>query len=468
MNDSRYSNNNALKNNPKKARSGWDVYLDALLDRNIAQPLRPWYVRHLKSFQAFLRGRNKRLDEVSGAELELFLKERSRDRSLKDLYFKQVIEALEIYYVEVIKSDWAARFDWAFWREAASRLEDAHPSIAREVKPAGSEQLKSSDTIGAGSVRSLERLVEQIRLRHFSIRTEQTYCHWVERFLRCFPARDPVTLGKMEVEQFLSDLAVHRNVSASTQSLALTALVFFFSEVLDKPLGDMGFARAKRPRRLPVVLTKDEVRRLLAEMSGLTGLMAGLMYGTGMRLMECVRLRVKDIDFDYGTITVRDGKGGKDRVTPLPERYAAPLREHLKQRKALHDSDLADGFGEVYLPDALAVKYPNAAFEWGWQFVFASSRLSVDPRGGAVRRHHVHETSLQKAIKQAARQSGIPKQINSHVLRHSFATHLLEAGADIRTVQELLGHADVATTMIYTHVMNRPGLPPVVSPADLL
>ncbi len=266
----------------------------------------------------------------------------------------------------------------------------------------------------------------------------------------------------------MSDLAVRRNVSASTQSLALTSLVFFFSEVVGRPLGDMGFARAKRPRRLPVVLTKNEVRQLLSQMTGVYALMAGLMYGTGMRLMECVRLRVKDIDFDYGTITVRDGKGSKDRIVPLPKRYEAELKSHLETIKSLHASDVAQGHGEVYLPNALAVKYPNAAREWGWQYVFPASRLSVDPRTGAVRRHHLHETSLQKAIKQAAKKSAIAKQVNSHALRHSFATHLLEAGSDIRTVQELLGHADVSTTMIYTHVMNRPGLPPVESPADLL
>ncbi len=266
----------------------------------------------------------------------------------------------------------------------------------------------------------------------------------------------------------MSDLAVGRNVSASTQSLALTSLVFFFSEVLGRPLGDMGFARAKRPKRLPVVLTKNEVRQLLSQMTGVYALMAGLMYGTGMRLMECVRLRVKDIDFDYGTITVRDGKGSKDRIVPLPKRYEAELKSHLKTVQSLHANDVAQGHGEVYLPNALAVKYPNAAREWGWQYVFPASRLSVDPRTGGVRRHHLHETSLQKAIKQAARQSVIAKQVNSHALRHSFATHLLEAGSDIRTVQELLGHADVSTTMIYTHVMNRPGLAPVESPADLL
>jgi len=328
--------------------------------------------------------------------------------------------------------------------------------------------LLPSDSLSPEYQVLLDQLVKQIRLRHFSIRTEQTYFHWVRRFLYSCPNYEAKKLGEAEVERFLSYLAIKRNVSASTQSLALTAVVFFFNQVLGHSLENMGFARAKRPRRLPVVLTQDEVRVLLSFMNGVHGLMAGLMYGTGMRLMESVRLRVKDIDFSYGTITVRDGKGGKDRIVPLPRRYAPLLHEQLERIKAVHKSDLADGYGEVYLPNALATKYPNAAREWGWQYVFPSSRLSVDPRSGLTRRHHLHETSLQKAIKQGARKSGIPKQVNSHALRHSFATHLLEAGSDIRTVQELLGHADVSTTMIYTHVMNRPGLPPVVSPADQL
>ncbi len=461
-------NNKTFQNKINSSRSGWDVYLTALLDRNISEQLRPWFVRHLKSFQTFLRNKNTNLDKASVVDLEVFLKKKSADVHLKDWLFKQVVESLEIYYVDIIKPDWAFQFDWVFWKQASRQLAADHPTVARHAVISSFSKLTDSATINPRFNTVLDNLVTQIRLRHFSIRTEQTYAHWVKRFLRCFPECEVAKLSKLEVEQFLSDLAITRNVSASTQSLALTSLVFFFSEVLGRPLEDMGFARAKRPRRLPVVLTQDEVRLLLSCMSGVYELMAGLMYGTGMRLMECTRLRVKDVDFSYGTITVRDGKGGKDRIVPLPKRYAANLTKHLKHVKTLHNDDLLSGFGEVYLPNALAVKYPNAAREFGWQFVFPSSRLSVDPRSGATRRHHLHENSLQKSIKQAARKSDIPKQINSHALRHSFATHVLEAGADIRTVQELLGHADVSTTMIYTHVMNRPGLPPVVSPADQL
>lgn len=468
MGNESLSDKKSFKNSKTSLRSGWDIYLSALLDRKIPQHHHRWYVRHLKSFQNFLRKKNLRLDQVSASDLVSFLKKKSTEKSLEDYIFHQLVESLEIYYADIIRPAWLGDVDWVFWRESAKQLPENHATIARSVAPKSVVALSGTDSVNPHFQKILDQLVEQIRLRHFSIRTEQTYSHWVRRFLRCFPDYETAKLGEREVEQFLSDLAVHRNVSASTQSLALTSLAFFFSEVVGRPLENMGFARAKRPRRLPVVLTQDEVRALLSCMSGLYELMAGLMYGTGMRLMECSRLRVKDIDFSYGTITVRDGKGGKDRVVPLPRRYADLLREQLQKIKVLHEGDIAEGFGEVYLPNALAIKYPNAAREWGWQYVFPSSRLSVDPRSGLTRRHHLHETSLQKAIKQAARKSGIPKQISSHALRHSFATHLLESGSDIRTVQQLLGHADVSTTMIYTHVMNRPGLPPVVSPADQL
>jgi integron integrase len=269
------------------------------------------------------------------------------------------------------------------------------------------------------------------------------------------------------VRTYLDYLAVEREVAASTQNQALNALVFFYGQVLRKPLGEMEeFARAKRPRRLPEVMTRDEVQRLLSKMDGIPGLMAGLMYGSGIRLMECVRLRVKDIDFARHQIMVRDGKGQKDRVTMLPDRFAAALQEHLARVKAIHTQDLAQGNADVYIWPAMARKYPNAGKEWIWQYVFPAKGLSVDPRSGKVRRHHINENLVQNAVKEAAIQATINKRVSCHTLRHSFATHLLEAGYDIRTVQELLGHANVITTMIYTHVLNRPGLS-VKSPADI-
>jgi len=273
-------------------------------------------------------------------------------------------------------------------------------------------------------------------------------------------------MAEPEVGEFLTDLARVGNVSASTQNQALSALLFLYKEVLKQEIGWLKqVERAKKPARLPVVLSRDEVHKIFAHLHGTARLMAGLLYGSGLRLMECVRLRVKDVDFAYARITVRDTKGGRDRVTMLPVNLAAPLQRHLQKVKAQHEQDLADGFGEVWLPDALARKYPNAAREWSWQFVFPSSRISVDPRSQAKRRHHINESALQQAVKKAVRAARLTKPASCHTFRHSFATHLLENGYDIRTVQDLLGHKDVSTTMIYTHVLNKPGIG-VKSPLD--
>jgi integron integrase len=299
-----------------------------------------------------------------------------------------------------------------------------------------------------------------------AFRTEQAYMNWMCRFMLHHGGQSPSDLGAPEVAEFLQYLAVKRNVAASTQNQALNALVFLYGQVLQKPLGEIGgFARAKRPKRVPVVLSSTEVRRLLAELKGVQWLAVSLLYGTGMRLMECLRLRVQDIDFERSLIVVRRGKGDKDRVVPLPASLVDSIRNHLAQVRALHQRDLNEGFGEALLPNALAVKYPNAAREWRWQFVFPSGRLSVDPRSGKTRRHHIHESAVQKSVTAAVRKAGIDKKAGCHTLRHSFATHLLERGQDIRTVQELLGHSNVSTTMIYTHVLNRGGMG-VLSPLD--
>jgi integron integrase len=314
--------------------------------------------------------------------------------------------------------------------------------------------------------RLLECVRDVMRLKHYSLRTERTYCDWIKRFIRFHGMRHPTEMAELEVGEFLTDLARAGNVSASTQNQALSALLFLYKQVLKQEIGWLNeVERAKKPARLPVVLNRDEVHKIFAHLHGISRLMAGLLYGSGLRLMECVRLRVKDIDFAYARITVRDTKGGRDRVTMLPVNLAVPLQKHLQKVKTQHEQDLADGFGEVWLPDALARKYPNAAREWSWQFVFASSRISVDPRSEIKRRHHLDESALQQAVKRAVRAAGLSKPASCHTFRHSFATHLLENGYDIRTVQELLGHKDVSTTMIYTHVLNRPGLG-VKSPLD--
>jgi integron integrase len=314
----------------------------------------------------------------------------------------------------------------------------------------------------------LDQLRDKLRVKHYSIRTETQYLQWVKRFILYHGKRHPHDMGEKEVEAFLTHLATVGHVSASTQNQALSALLFLYREILAVNLPWLDtVVRAKKPQRLPTVLTKPEVGRIIERMEGTYGLMARLLYGTGMRLMECCRLRVKDIDFERGEILIRDGKGAKDRVTMLPTVLVPALREHLARRRALYEDDKVKGMAEVYLPDALERKYPNAATDWAWQYVFCSGSYSTDPRSGRERRHHIDEKLLQRAMKRAVQAAGIDKLATPHTLRHSFATHLLEGGYDIRTVQELLGHSDVSTTMIYTHVLNKGGRG-VVSPLDAL
>ena len=316
------------------------------------------------------------------------------------------------------------------------------------------------------SPKLLDQVRDKMRVKHYSIRTEQTYTDWIKRYIYFHDKRHPAEMGAEEVEAFLTHLAVAGKVAASTQNQAKSALLFLYREVLGSELPWLdNITQAKAPKRLPVVLTLGEVSALLGKLSGTHHLLASLLYGSGMRLMEGVRLRVKDIDFTRGEIVVREGKGSKDRVTMLPQAVVVPLKAHLLKARELHQEDLQQGYGEVYLPFALDKKYPNAGREWIWQYVFPSRNLSVDPRSGITRRHHLDEKGLQRAIKQAVRDIDLSKPATPHTLRHSFATHLLESGYDIRTVQELLGHSDVSTTMIYTHVLNKGGRG-VKSPLD--
>jgi len=355
-------------------------------------------------------------------------------------------------------------------------------TILRVITPIGSPASRPDPDVGCGPEpypppelvpatpapppRLLDLVRQTVRARHYSRRTEKAYVGWIRRFIFFHRKRHPKEMGSPEIAQFLSQLATRAGVSASTQNQAFSALVFLYREVLDRKLeGLEDVVRAKRPVRVPMVLSRVEVAAVLRYLHGTSWLMGLLMYGAGLRVLECARLRVKDVDFDRNELTVRDGKGRKDRVTLLPAKVKDPLRAHIERVERQHRRDLDEGVGSVELPDALARKYPNAAHDWAWQWVFPASRLYVDRRTGELRRHHVHESVVQRAFKDAVRAAGLSKPATCHTLRHSFATHLLEAGYDIRTIQELLGHSDVNTTMIYTHVLNRGGRG-VQSPLD--
>ena len=313
----------------------------------------------------------------------------------------------------------------------------------------------------------IDQLRDQIRIKQYSPRTEKTYAHWVREFIIFHDKRHPGTMGVDEINQFITHLVVQRKASASTQNQALSAILFLYRNVLRVDLDEaaISFIRPKKGKRVPTVLSKDEARAIIANLSGPYKIMVQIMYGGGLRLMECLRLRVKDIDFENHRILVYDGKGGDDRVTMLPDRIIFPLKLHLSQVKVLHQNDLSAGLGSVIMPFGLDKKYPSAHKQWMWQYVFPAPNLSIDPATGATRRHHIHETALQRSIRNATRLAKIDKRVTPHTFRHSFATHLLQNGYDIRTVQELLGHKDVKTTMIYTHVLQRGGLA-VRSPLD--
>lgn len=474
-------------------RGVWDRFVALASSRKLTQNQIQWHLRRAEQFLRAVSGKPPSElgpDDVSGHLRSLFESGR-----LAGWQLRQVVDAIAM----LVEAAGATRrfddFGWADWRTKAREFERAEqikchseasprqpsPRSARSANAPRPGRGRSSrlrphaGTIGsdASTIRAahrevFERLVSRIRQRGYSIRTEEAYGAWVSRFIGFCDGRALEKLSGADVVRFLDHLAAVRRVATSTQRQALSAIVFLYTHVLGRPLGDLeGYARAKRPRRLPVVLTREEVAKLLRALDGTHGLMARLLYGTGMRLMECVRLRVKDVDFEYQQIVIRNAKGAKDRVVPLPAVLSRPLAAQTEHVRALHAEDLDAGLGAVYLPDSLARTASSAHREWIWQFVFPSDRLSIDPHSQHVCRRHVHETSLQKHIRRAGVEAGLTKRVNTHALRHSFATHLLESGYDIRTVQELLGHADVSTTMVYTHVLNRGG-PAVRSPMDVL
>jgi integron integrase len=457
----------------------WDKYIAKTRAYNVTPKVARWYVRHA---EAYIKAhQDVRLAEHSAEDVEKYLRGKGRNSRLEDWQFRQIVDALRILFVELVKTRWAPAFPWEDWSSESKVVPANHPTVARDYQPLDTGADETLDTghrdreselykqVAERFPGHIKGLMTQIRLRDYSIRTERAYLGWLLRYIRFNGMVDPATLAEPHISRFLEYLVVNRNVAVSTQAQALNAIVFFYKQVLGQELSDqIVFAHSKKPRRMPVVLTREEVRLLFSHLTSPTRLlMANLLYGCGMRLMECVRLRVLDVDFGYQQILVRNAKGKKDRVVPIPEKLIKNLQNQIEKVRALHEEDREAGFGNVYLPDALSRKYPNARQEFRWQYVFPASRVSTDPRSGETRRHHIHENGLQKHIRRAAEQAGIVKRVNCHVLRHSFATHLLESGYDIRTVQELLGHADVSTTMIYTHVLNRPGVS-VISPFDTL
>lgn len=451
----------------------WRNYLNILEKNHVSPAARPYYRRWCEDY---IRSHaDVRLREQTPADVETYLSAKGRQTNLQSWQFRQLADALRLLFGEVVAVDWAKDFDWQRWLVLSADLPPEHATLMRDLAPPPAELQVGNTRKGSivGQFRSRcadthRRFVALVRMRDMAVRTEQSYEQWIARFFLFHEWAEPASLLPDGVSSYLEYLAVNRKVSSATQKAALNALIFLYREVLELSVeGCIPFHRAAPKRRLPVVLSRPEVLELLKAMKGQSQLMAALMYGTGMRLMECVRLRVQDVDFDYRQITVRHGKGGKDRVVPLPDRLLETLRGHLLAVSQQHRLDLDEGKGEVYLPAALARKYPAAARSWGWQYVFPASRVSKDPRSDRIGRHHIHETGLQKAIRQAAERAGIDKRVTSHTLRHCFATHLLESGRDIRTVQELLGHSDVSTTMIYTHVLNKGGLA-VTSPLDQL
>ncbi|MGA2508015.1 MAG: integron integrase [Chitinispirillaceae bacterium] len=422
----------------------WTEYKAILTKLSVPEKKVNFYTGWAQRFERFLNGLP--LQEATVEMVKAFLADLAQDEHVNDWQIDQARHALEVLFDEYLKVDFKA------------------PGALKEPFR---DAIQNSEAFEKLHGVLISRIEAECRVRHYSMRTEEAYVIWARRFLSFCDSQDPAQLGAQEIKRYLEFLAQERKVSAATQNLALNAVIFLFTQVLKKDPGDFsGFVRAKKPVRVPTVLTKNEMNRLLERLDGEFLVMAGLLWGSGLRVMECMQLRVKDIDFETGQITVRNGKGAKDRVTMLPESFAGPLREQIDRARKIYETDRLHNTAGVYIWPGLERKYPNAGKEWIWQYVFPASRLSVDPRSKTVRRHHVDPDMLQKRIKHAAAEAGITKQVSCHTLRHSFATALLQSGSDIRTVQELLGHSDVATTMIYTHVLNKPGVVPVTSPAD--
>jgi len=430
----------------------WNNYI-ALLDEHKVKPsIFRWYIQHCEQF---IRCYTEiRLKHHTSETLSKYFSKTLESQHLKPWHKIQIFDALKFLF-QSIRSPLYKEVDWDYWKMSCKALEKDHATVARNNFPVRKQTGQDLDTNGGKNSQAITQLIYVIRAKGFSIRTEKTYVHWVNRFLTFNTNTKSVALDDNSVIAYLSYLAVEKGVSPATQALALNAISFYFKSVLTRELGDLRrFVKAKKRHKLPVVLTTDEILKILDELCGVQLLLVSLLYGGGLRLMEAVRLRIQDVDFGYQQIIIRQGKGNKERLVPLPVKLVDSLKRHISDVKKQHTQDLENGFGSVYMPAELVKKYGKSDKQWVWQYVFPSHKLSVDPKSKIIRRHHLHESTLQKAVRNTARKVDIEKRVSCHAFRHSYATHNLERGMDIRTLQELLGHADVSTTMIYTHTAN--------------
>jgi len=455
----------------------WEKFISKTKDYGIKPDVARWYVRDAELYIKTYK--NTKLSLHEPHFVEKYFESKGRNTRLEAWQFIQLIVAIKILFTKMVQVSWADKFLWDDWIEQAKKRSNSNQKKVlsdtdlKYLKDNLEEKSQTSkglfNQVYTLYPQHIENIIKCIRVNYYSKRTEQTYLGWFMRFVVFHKCKDPIALTDKDIGAYLEYLVLKRKVSSSTQGLALNAIIFFYKQVIEREVSDdIQFYRSKKPKRLPVVLSKSEVGLLLKEIPNpVWQLMANLLYGCGMRLMEVVRLRILDVDFDYQQILIRNAKGKKDRIVPIPEKLIVALKNQIDVARELHHEDIKGGFGMVYLPEALSRKYPNAAFESRWQYVFPATAISADPQTGIRRRHHIHENGLQKTIRKVTERVGIMKRVTCHVLRHSFATHLLENGYDIRTVQELLGHADVSTTMIYTHVLNKPGVT-VTSPLDML
>jgi len=431
----------------------WNKYIALLEEHEVKPTTYRWYIQHCEQFIRYYT--ETRLKSHTPETLSQYFSSILENARLKSWQKRQTVDALKFLFLS-IHSPLCNEVDWEYWKMSCKELEHDHVTLARNNISVPKQASSDLDTKGSSSNGpEIEKLIQVVRTKGYSIRTEKTYVHWVNRFLKFNANLKSKATDDQSVIAYLSYLAVDRGVSPATQALALNAISFYFKSVLTIELGDLSaFVKARKRHKLPVVLTTDEVSTMLNELTGIQLLLVSLLYGGGLRLMEAVRLRIQDVDFGYQQIIIRNAKGNKERIVPLPVKVASSLKNQISDVKSQHKTDLESGYGSVYMPAELVRKYGKSDKQWVWQYIFPSTKLSVDPKSKTIRRHHLHESTLQKAVRNTARKVNISKRVTCHTFRHSFATHNLERGMDIRTLQLLLGHSDVSTTMIYTHTAN--------------